>query len=213
MPAHYASSSLLRILLPGHDTETLPSYYLASSRTYPGPRLEPSREPVTTTVFRPFLTFFHWSPPLLACNCECATMHSHPTLHTATATPSRSANKWGVCATMSGRHTTTDTLLTHKRMGCVCDNVWPPRRHRYPPSLTNAWVCDSIWLPHHCWCPLLVANEWGCDSGLSTVMLEIRGTSVDPGRLKTIEASQKNQEWELAGCVDEFEGASLASRS
>jgi len=42
--------------------------------------------------------------------------------------------------------------------------------------------------------------------GLSTVMLEIRGASVDPERrLKAIEASQKNRERELAGRADEFE--------
>jgi hypothetical protein len=42
--------------------------------------------------------------------------------------------------------------------------------------------------------------------GLSTVMLEIRGASVDPEkRLKAIEASQKNRERELAGRSDEFE--------
>jgi hypothetical protein len=43
-------------------------------------------------------------------------------------------------------------------------------------------------------------------AGLSTVMLEIRGASVDPERrLKAIEASQKNRERELAGRSDEFE--------
>jgi hypothetical protein len=42
--------------------------------------------------------------------------------------------------------------------------------------------------------------------GLSTVMLEIRGASVDPERrLKAIEASQKNREREQAGRSDEFE--------
>jgi hypothetical protein len=42
--------------------------------------------------------------------------------------------------------------------------------------------------------------------GLSTVMLEIKGASVDPERrLKAIEASQKNREKELAGRTDEFE--------
>ncbi|KAI0291877.1 actin interacting protein 3-domain-containing protein [Russula brevipes] len=42
--------------------------------------------------------------------------------------------------------------------------------------------------------------------GLSTVMLEIRGASVDPERrLKAIEASQKNRERELAGRADDFE--------
>ena len=42
--------------------------------------------------------------------------------------------------------------------------------------------------------------------GLSTVMLEIKGASVDPERrLKAIEASQKNREKELAGRADEFE--------
>lgn len=42
--------------------------------------------------------------------------------------------------------------------------------------------------------------------GLSTVMLEIQGASVDPERrLKAIEASQKNRERELAGRSDEFE--------
>jgi uncharacterized HAD superfamily protein len=42
--------------------------------------------------------------------------------------------------------------------------------------------------------------------GLSTVMLEIQGASVDPERrLKAIEASQKNRERELAGRADEFE--------
>jgi hypothetical protein len=42
--------------------------------------------------------------------------------------------------------------------------------------------------------------------GLSTVMLEIQGASVDPDRrLKAIEASQKNRERELAGRADEFE--------
>ncbi|KAI9509789.1 actin interacting protein 3-domain-containing protein [Russula earlei] len=42
--------------------------------------------------------------------------------------------------------------------------------------------------------------------GLSTVMLEIRGASVDPERrLKAIEASRKNRERELAGQADEFE--------
>ena len=42
--------------------------------------------------------------------------------------------------------------------------------------------------------------------GLSTVMLEIRGASVDPERrLKAIEASQKNREKERADRADEFE--------
>jgi len=42
--------------------------------------------------------------------------------------------------------------------------------------------------------------------GLSMVMSEIRGASVDPERrLKAIEASQKNRERELAGRADEFE--------
>jgi hypothetical protein len=42
--------------------------------------------------------------------------------------------------------------------------------------------------------------------GMSTVMLEIKGASVDPERrLKAIEASQKNREKELAGRTDEFE--------
>jgi hypothetical protein len=42
--------------------------------------------------------------------------------------------------------------------------------------------------------------------GLSTVMLEIQGASVDQERrLKAIEASQKNRERELAGRSDEFE--------
>jgi hypothetical protein len=42
---------------------------------------------------------------------------------------------------------------------------------------------------------------------MSTVMLEIKGASVDPERqLKSaIEASQKNREKELAGRTDEFE--------
>ncbi|KAH9986105.1 actin interacting protein 3-domain-containing protein [Russula compacta] len=42
--------------------------------------------------------------------------------------------------------------------------------------------------------------------GLSTVMLEIRGASIDPERrLKAIEASQKNRERELSERADEFE--------
>jgi hypothetical protein len=42
--------------------------------------------------------------------------------------------------------------------------------------------------------------------GLTSVMLEIRGASVDPERrLKAIEASQKNRERELADRADEFE--------
>jgi chromosome segregation ATPase len=42
--------------------------------------------------------------------------------------------------------------------------------------------------------------------GLTSVMLEIRGASVDPQRrLKAIEASQKNRERELADRADEFE--------
>jgi hypothetical protein len=51
--------------------------------------------------------------------------------------------------------------------------------------------------------PLPPDKEHG---GLSTVMLEIKGASVDPERrLKAIEASQKNRERELAGRADEFE--------
>jgi hypothetical protein len=51
--------------------------------------------------------------------------------------------------------------------------------------------------------PLPPDKEHG---GLSTVMLEIRGASVDPERrLKAIEASQKNRERDLAGRSDEFE--------
>lgn len=43
-------------------------------------------------------------------------------------------------------------------------------------------------------------------SGLSTLMLEIEGASVDPERqLKAIEASQKDREKELAWRTDEFE--------
>lgn len=42
--------------------------------------------------------------------------------------------------------------------------------------------------------------------GLSTVMLEIRGASIDPERrLKAIEASQKNRERELSERADDFE--------
>jgi len=43
-------------------------------------------------------------------------------------------------------------------------------------------------------------------SGLSTVMMEIRGASVDPDRrMKAIEANQKNRERELASRSDEFQ--------
>ncbi|KAH8986885.1 actin interacting protein 3-domain-containing protein [Lactarius akahatsu] len=46
----------------------------------------------------------------------------------------------------------------------------------------------------------------GGGGGLSSVMLEIRGATVDPERrLKAIEASQKNRERELADRADEFE--------
>ena len=46
----------------------------------------------------------------------------------------------------------------------------------------------------------------GGSGGLSSVMLEIRGASVDPERrLKAIEASQKNREREQADRADEFE--------
>ncbi|KAH9022073.1 actin interacting protein 3-domain-containing protein [Lactarius deliciosus] len=46
----------------------------------------------------------------------------------------------------------------------------------------------------------------GSGGGLSSVMLEIRGATVDPERrLKAIEASQKNRERELADRADEFE--------
>ena len=48
--------------------------------------------------------------------------------------------------------------------------------------------------------------QGGSAGGLSSVMLEIRGASVDPERrLKAIEASQKNREREQADRADEFE--------
>ncbi|KAH9059831.1 actin interacting protein 3-domain-containing protein [Lactarius vividus] len=50
-------------------------------------------------------------------------------------------------------------------------------------------------------------QQAGSSAGrLSSVMLEIRGATVDPGRLKAIEASQKNRERELAGCEEAQDG-------